>query len=1015
MATITTAIKVQDGMSQAFHSMNKALNIVLNNFENLQKTTSNVVDVASIQQAREELRNASIATIELDNQLSNLSSKNIEVKMATPKNQNMYDDEITRNQNANNIINSITSQQQYNQLLESTNNRLQAMKDIAQDISNITGEDKNLLMANNNEYQKMAELQSVLLQNQQEIQDSIAKTENEWNAQNMYNTNIDKMNRDERLINSISSQQQYNELLENTSTKLQQMEQEAMKISDITGQDKNLLMANNNEYQKMIELQSILLQNENEIQNNITKQVPQWESPNMQVFTNTGIDRYKQEIQSANNMINQLAQSQQRIQSQAQGMKLLPNNAINDINSLNSRIEKIKTTLQAVEKNKISSIGAENVNNQVEELRQKLFSTIQSQNELTKAMDSMDINQINVAYARLNDNISNTERNIRSNINSQNQFNNSINNGKDSAGELLNKVRNIAIAVGGITAVKNILNLSDKMTNTTARLNLIVDDGGSVQELENKIYESAQRSRADYMETASTVAKLSMNAGKAFKSNDETIAFAELLNKQFVIAGSEQSEIASASLQLTQALGAGVLRGEELNAVFDAAPPIIQSIADYLNVDIGQIRQMASEGKISADIVKNAMFASADSINQKFDSMPVTWGQLWTNFKNQALIAFQPVLEKINELANNEQFMQMVNDIIFGLQQIAIVVLNVVGFISDNWGIIEPILGGIVAAISAWKIITIAQTIAQWGLNTALFANPIFWICLIIGIIIGLIILWINKVGGIKVAWLTMVNNVLLAVNIMKLGIMTAFYGVLNFLDKFQLGWKTICIGIANFVGDLKANVLELLQDMCNGAIDIINFFIDALNKVPGVSIKAVDHVTFGTEEQLKNEAEKKAREAELQEKVAEITKKQQERENKLNEMALNAKKDYDDRLAEIERIKEENAKDKDKTNSKDLYKGTDPTIDNIAGNTGNIAGNTGDIKNSLDVAEEDLQYLRDIAERDTINRFTTAEIKVDFTSNNNISSELDLDGIVDSLGQKLEERLEVVAEGVYT
>lgn len=696
------------------------------------------------------------------------------------------------------------------------------------------------------------------------------------------------------------------------------------------------------------------------------------------------------------------------------------------------------------------------------------FESLQSTTH--NAIDTASIQQAREELRNASSAIIKVEENVKRANSESSKMPQKFNQATNSAEGLLNKVKNIAIAVGGITAVKNILNLSDKMTNTTARLSLIVDDGGSVQELENKIYESAQRSRADYMETASTVAKLSMNAGKAFKNNDETIAFAELLNKQFVIAGSEQSEIASASLQLTQALGAGALRGEELNAVFEAAPPIIQSIADYLNVDIGQIKQMASEGKISADVVKNAMFASADSINQKFDSMPITWGQLWTNFKNQALIAFQPVLEKINELANNEQFMQMINDIIFALQQIAIVALNVISSISNNWGTIEPILSGIISVITILiqvmsPILSLVINIVSFILdNMSIIAPIIMGIIAVILILNAKLIILKTALILAKVAtaiWsgvqaifnAVMAANPIVLILIVIIAIIAAIYAVIAVINKVTgssisatgvicgsinvviqffknlgLTVANIALGIwealkacASNIGIAFHNAICGIQswfyDMLSTVLKVVGKICEALNSLPFIEFD-YSGIVNKADEYAKKSKELSDSKEEYNSVGDAFNKGMSTFETWGDNWVADAYnsgynwgKGLEGKISDMFKKKDENAKDKDKTNSKDLFGG----MDNIAGNTGNIAGNTGDIKNSLDVAEEDLQYLRDIAERDTINRFTTAEIKVDFTSNNNINSELDLDGIVDSLGQKLEERLEVVAEGVYT
>ena len=975
MATIRTAIQIQDGMSPAFKAMYTAMNLVLNTFESIQSASNNTIDTTSIQAAREELAKANIAASEFQNQLSELNSTSVNVPLNTTNTkqndaQNLYDDTVQRIQVKDNLVNNISSQQQYNDLLENTRQKMEQLRQTATDISNITGEDKQLLMANNSEYQKMAELQSVLLQHQQEIQDSIASKMPEWQP-----------------------------------------------------------------------------------------------STNMQVFTNTGIERYQQEITSANNMINQLSQSQQKIQNQAQAMNILPPNAVNDINDLNNRISKISTTLQEVQARKITGIGADKASNQVESLRQQLNEAIQSQNELTQAMSQMDIAATNEAYQKLVNNIDSAERNIRENINAQNQFNSSLNNGVNTSNNLLTKLKRIALTVMGISGMKKLLNLSDEMTNTTARLNLIVDDGGSVQELEDKIFASANRARANYMDMASAVAKLSMNAGKAFKNNDETIAFAELLNKQFAISGAAQQEISSATLQLTQALGSGVLRGEELNAVFEASPNIIQTIADYLDVDIGKIRAMAAEGQITADIVKNAMFASADSINNKFEQMPMTWSQIFTKVKNIAIKMLQPILNKINQIANDPRALKVIQGIETAISALIGVVdplldmiINIGTFIIENWSGIAPIIYGIVAAYIAWHIAsgiatvllttqaiaeyalatakgveasaTATATAAQWGLNSAMLACPAFWIALIIlAVIAVLIYLWFTndkvakailflwdslKLGimaaglGIQAIWygLQMAAMYLwLGIQTVVLGLMTAWYG-------FQTGVEAVCLG-----------VLAIFQGLYNGIVSIVNGIISVLNKIPGVNIDYAEVATFAD-----NFA------SNMSQNIIDRNQKLQDMASQMDgtiEQINGMKADFSAKLSagatsiQNTAIEMNATRDDRVAHRNDWINGASSAIkdalnmdgfdfDNMGSKLGDIKGDTGKISDSMDITEDDLKYLRDLAEQEVINRFTTAEIKIDMTNNNNINSETDLDGIVAYLEDTLYETMEIAAEGVH-
>ena len=295
----------------------------------------------------------------------------------------------------------------------------------------------------------------------------------------------------------------------------------------------------------------------------------------------------------------------------------------------------------------------------------------------------------------------------------QEEYNQKIQAGSQHTDVLLNKVKSLVGAYVGISTVKNALDLSDELTQTTARLDMMVSQynalNGTMQttdELSQMIFLSAQNSRASYMDTAASVAKLGNNARDAFASTGEIVQFAELVNKQFTIAGASATESSNAFLQLTQALGSGVLRGDELNSIFEQAPNLIQTVADYMDVPIGKIREMASDGQITADIVKNAMFAAADDIDAKFNSMPMTWGQLWTYYSNQALMTFQPVLQRLNEMANDQHMQTALTGIMNALSGAATIALNVIdvmvtggAYIVDNWSMIAPVIGGVAAFV----------------------------------------------------------------------------------------------------------------------------------------------------------------------------------------------------------------------------------------------------------------------------------------------------------------------------
>ena len=475
-----------------------------------------------------------------------------------------------------------------------------------------------------------------------------------------------------------------------------------------------------------------------------------------------------------------------------------------------------------------------------------------SQNSQESFNNSVKKTQVN--QERLNNSIKNSQEN-------QDKFSNSINTSYSNGNKLLSTIKKVALAVGGISAIKGLLNLSDEMTNNKARLNLIVDDGGSVEALQNKIFVSAMNARASYQTTTDIITKLGLQAGKAFKGNDELIAFAEQLNKTFAISGTEATGIESTMYNLTQALSTGVLRGQDLNAVFSIAPQIVQNIADYLNVPIGKIRDMAADGKISAQIVKNAMLKAADETNAKFNKMPMTWNQVFTKMKNIAIKALDPVLNKINALANNQQVQEMFNMFINGASLAAQAILNLIEGISWLLSVLEPVapvILGLVGAYVGFNIVsmiasgllgmlsiahgiagaaemlhsgkTMAATAAQWGLNSALLACPITWIViLIMALIVALTYLWFTND---KVAY-----GILYVWDALKLGIMVAGLGIQGVFYAIVLGAMALWLGIQTCVlGAMAAwyafqtgveavclGVLSIFQGLYNGVVWLVN------------------------------------------------------------------------------------------------------------------------------------------------------------------------------------------------
>ena len=548
-----------------------------------------------------------------------------------------------------------------------------------------------------------------------------------------------------------------------------------------------------------------------------------------------------------------------------------------------------------------------------------------------------------------------------------------------AADAMQSKFMRAAAVIGAAFSVKNIIGLADAMTQTQARLNLITGDLEKTAALQDQIMASANRSRASYQSTADAVAKMGIMAKDAFSSTDELVAFTELINKQFTIAGASAAGQEAAMLQLTQAMASGVLRGEELNSIFEQAPTIIQTIADYLGVPIGQIRQMASEGQITAEVVKSAMLASADEINAQFEAMPYTFAQVWTMIQNTLLQAFEPLIQAIGAGAQ---------------------------WIYDNWSTIEPVLAGVGAAVLVVAAALGIMTVKQWLLNSALLANPLLWVAVLIGVLVGALYKAVQAVGGLKNAWEIFKLIVVTRWNEIKLAFFTGVYWVIDLVDKLVLCWQKARVAVAKFMMNMKVAVLTILQSMINSAIDLINGFIGLLNKIPGVNIEAVEHVTFATTAAIENVAAQQALDKDLAAYEQELADAKAGRDAHLASLQDEVDDSASALRAAIEQVRSEAAANSASEQT---------AAAGIGADTSNIAESAGSAASSLKGTTEDLKYMRDIAEQEAINRFTTAEVKIDMTGmTNRIDSNMDLDGVLNTFTEGFAEALEVAAEGVH-
>ena len=712
----------------------------------------------------------------------------------------------------------------------------------------------------------------------------------------------------------------------------------------------------------------------------------------------------------------------------------------------------------------------------------------QMQRAMNGSVDTTAFESVRAELGRANLELNEMTNNINQSANSQNNLNNNVQKGSSFMGDLGKKVMAMVSAYALIQGAKSVIGISDELTQTTARLDMVNDGLQTTDELQKKIFQASERSRASYSDTANAVAQLGIRAKDAFSSNDEVIAFSETLNKMFTIAGASQQETSSATLQLTQALGSGVLRGEEFNAVFEAAPNVMQAVADYIGKPIGQLRNMASEGQITADIVKQAMFAAADETNAKFETMPATFGQVFTSFKNKALMVFQPVLNQLSTLANSPQFDAFVSNASTALYTVSIIVMNLFNligtigtFISDNWSLIAPIIWGVVAALIVYNaalflnnILTgtsiftkiahavasaaetaaiIAMMIAQDGLNVALAACPLTWIIILIIAVIAAIYLGVaafNKFAGTSISATGIILGVFSVLGNYILNTIGTMWNVwASFVEFFANVFTNpvysvkalfvnlttalldMCISMTSGIDGFATNFANAIIGGVNDAIKALNWFIEMANKIPGLNLSTVSELS----------------------ETSSITSTMGDIKGALQDWLGDKPEDYVT-IPKWEMTNLDDAWDMGYETGEGIdqavgdfdisslfgggaisdIKNNVPDYNNIANNTSgnsdvgdlgssgvnadNISGikdNTDSIKKSVDVSNEDLKYLRDLAEQETVNRFTTAEISVDMGGiTNNVNSEIDLDGIVDYMVSGVNEAVEKIAEGVH-
>lgn len=1032
MASIRSSIELQDNFTSILMNVINAVNISVSTMEQMQSVMNEPIDTAAIQGMRDQLNQATIAARELDAAMQGMETST----PAVPESPALVN--IPIHPIAPEPLPVPVQWQSYEGVEVFTNTGAERFEQEIARVDSMMG--------------RLSETQAQITQqaNESEILSPQASYEIQ-NVENRVHELVSMINQAESSSLNIGTEETNTQLERlrmqlNQTLQLQNNLDAAMQGMDISEINAAYLRLSQN-----------VTDTERHVRDSFSHippvEVPVvWDSPTMEVFTNSGIDRFQAEVQSTNNMLDVLNQAQAEIAARTAQANIFPPNMAADMNGMQNRLQAIQTRIQAIESNPLN-MGTDVANAELEQLRTQLNQAVQEQESMNRAVENMDIQAANEAYLRLSQIISGTERHIRDNVDEQGRFNQAIEQGTGSAAELKNMIASAVGAYVTMQTVGNTLNLSDQIVSIMARLDLMNDQLQTTKELNDMVYLSAQRSRGSYLATADAVSKMGLMAGDAFNNSAEVIAFTEQLNKHFRIAGTEAAGIDAAMLQITQAMSSGVLRGEEYNSVLEQAPTIIQAIADYLGVSTGQLRDMASEGQLTAVVVKNALFAMAEETNEKFDGLPKTFSEIWGDFRDDAIMAFQPVLEEMNQIANSEMFQGFVDTATQGMIILAAAAQSTIdllvsgaSWIADNWSWLSPVILGVAGALAVyygWQMAanaiaaigygihvamaaaqmihaaitgaltatTAADIAAQNGLNAAMYACPITWIIILIIALVAALyagVAAMNKFAGTSIS---------------ATGItMGAFFIMGAFIyNSVLVPMQQAFARHANFIGNVFNNPIAAVKvafyDMCLTVIGYIQSLASGietlLNAIPGVTVditSGLDRFYSGLEAAQQSVKDESGWIEYVEEwEYMDYTD------------AANAGYRFgqgiESSIAGFDpaSLFENNIPNPEGYMDLSNYAGSGiGDLGGIGSGVDDIAGNTAAMADAMEITGEELKYLRDIAEQEAVNRFTTAEIKIEQTNYNTIRGEMDLDGIVTGLDEAMGEAIEISMEGVH-
>jgi tape measure domain-containing protein len=673
------------------------------------------------------------------------------------------------------------------------------------------------------------------------------------------------------------------------------------------------------------------------------------------------------------------------------------------------------------------------MSNPLKNISKALNIVINNMERVAVAEDNMfDIPQLHAArdaVSAVEAEMQRVEQQIQDSVNAQNKLNDAFNQGEDAASGLLKNLRNIAGAYLTMQTVEKVVDTSDTLTLGKQRLELFAGDE-SVDELNQKIMASATLARAAYTDTLNQVAKLGTNASEHFDNNDQIIKFVEQFNKLATLSGASVYESSQAMYQLTQSMAKGKLDGDELRSVMEGMPLVAKQIAKYLNVDVGTMKEMAAEGLVTAEVVRNALLTSANETDETFKDLGYTWGQVGTLIRNGATQAFQPLLNKINEIVNNKKFQEFVNDLVSSFHVMSIVAtgaIDAIGkvaeFCYDNFEMLLPLIAfattlmviGALSAIAHWAATSLATvgmvayqvacglsalavgnlTMAQTAFNAALYACPVTWIIAAVVALIVIIVLlcnWIAETTELAQSGIGLIAGALM---IACAFVANLFVGLINVaIDLFVELWNFLASFVnffASVFNDLGGSIARLFLDLVDTVLGVLEIIVRAMDAVFGQNLgDAVDGWRSDLEKWSEDTFGKGT------EVMAKINSSDYHVGTFDYGEAFKAGTAWGDGIASKFKLPDFD----------DLF-----NMDELLDSSWKTAYNTDDIANTLEITSEELEYLRDIAEQEAINRFTTIPLTVTFENTNNVNNEMDLDGVTNYIEEQLIESIYSSAE----